>query len=65
MAEKLAGRAAVVQVNTDENPQLSSRFGVTGIPVLLLIKKGRVVDKVTGAQTAEAVVEWFRRNEGR
>jgi thioredoxin-like negative regulator of GroEL len=64
VAEKLAGRAAVVQVNVDENPQLSSRFGVTGIPALFLIKKGRVVDRITGAQSAEAVVEWFRRNEG-
>lgn len=64
MAEKLAGRAAVVQVNTEENPRLSSRFGVSGIPALFLVKKGRVVNKLAGAQPADAVLEWFRRNEG-
>lgn len=65
MAERLAGRAAVVQVNTEENPHLASRFGVTGIPVLFLIKKGKVVGQVGGAQSADAVVEWFRSQEGR
>jgi len=61
VAELLAGSAAVVQVNTDENPALSSRFGIRGIPVLHLLLKGRTVDQVPGAQTADAVVAWFRR----
>lgn len=59
----LAGRAAVVQVNTEENPELSGRFGVTGIPVLYHLQRGKVVDQVSGAQPAEAVVEWFNRKE--
>lgn len=63
-AEKLAGSAAVVQVNTEENPGLASRFGVTGIPVVYLLRKGKVVDKIAGAQSADAVVSWFRRNQG-
>lgn len=61
MAEKLAGSAAVVQVNTEENPELAARFGVRGIPVLYLLKKGKVVDQIAGAQPADAVVAWFQR----
>ncbi len=61
IAEELAGQAAVVQVNTEENPLLPSRFGVRGIPVLMLLKQGRVVDQLSGAQTVDAVLAWFKR----
>lgn len=57
----LAGSAAVVQVNTEENPRLASRFQVTGIPALYLLEKGNVVDKAAGAQSAESLISWFRR----
>ena len=60
-AELLAGKAAVVQVNTQENPGLAGRFGVSGIPVVLLFRGGRIVDQLGGAQTAEALLDWFRR----
>jgi len=60
IAEKLAGQAAVVQVNTQENPGLAGRFGVRGIPVLMLLKGGKVVDQLAGAQPVAAVLEWFR-----
>jgi len=43
-AERLAGTAAVVQVNTQDNPSLASRFGVSGVPVIMLLQSSRVVD---------------------
>ena len=61
MAERLAGQAAVVQVNTQENPSLAARFGVRSIPVTMLLQGGRVVDLLPGAQPAEALVTWFRK----
>jgi thioredoxin-like negative regulator of GroEL len=56
----LAGSAAVIQINTDENPQLAARFAVRGIPVLHLLKGGKSLDQLSGAQPAEAIVAWFR-----
>ena len=61
VAERLAGRAAVVQINTQENPGLASRFGVRGIPVVMLLRKGRVVDQLAGAQSVEGLLAWFNR----
>jgi len=61
VAEKLAGRAAVVQVNTEESPGLAGRFGVRGIPVLFLLKNGRVIDQLAGAQTVVAILAWFHQ----
>ena len=63
MAETLAGSAAVVQVNTDESPVLSSRFTVRGIPVLHLLRDGKMVDQLPGVQSTDAVVAWFRHKE--
>ena len=38
VAEQFAGRAKVCKVNVDENPELSSRYGITSIPRLLVFK---------------------------
>lgn len=51
-----------MQVNTQDNPALASRFGVRGIPVTMLLRKGRVIDQLNGAQTADALVAWFQRH---
>ena len=63
-AELLAGSAAVIQINTEENPQLAARFAVRGIPVLHLLRKGRSLEQLPGAQSAEAIVAWFRSKAG-
>jgi thioredoxin 2 len=62
VAEMLAGLAAVVQINTQDNPGLAGRFGIHSIPALFLLKQGRVVDQLSGAQSSEAIVAWFRRH---
>jgi thioredoxin 2 len=58
----LAGSAAVIQINTEDNPNLARRFGVSSIPVLHLLQEGASVGQVAGAQPAESIVTWFRRN---
>ena len=58
----LAGTAAVVTVNTQENRSLAQRFDVRGIPALFLLKQGRIVDQLSGAQSSDAILSWFRRH---
>ena len=65
IASALAGKAAVVQVNTQENGQVAGRFGITGIPALILLRRGRVVDNLSGAQSKDAVLSWFRKSLAR
>jgi thioredoxin 2 len=59
IADKLAGQAAVVQINTQENPVLATRFGIRGIPVIVLLNHGKVVSQLTGVQSIESVLSWF------
>jgi thioredoxin 2 len=61
LAERLAGQAAIFQINTQDNPALAARFGIRGIPVIVLLKQGRVIDQLPGAQSLDAVMSWFSR----
>ena len=61
----LAGRAAVIQINTDENKGLAARFAVRGIPVLHLLLQGKSLDQLGGNQSAESIVGWFQSKAGR
>ena len=53
VVEELAGvydgRLKVVKMNVDDNPQTPSRYGVRGIPNLILFKSGAVADQIVGA----------------
>jgi thioredoxin 1 len=50
LAREYAGRLKVVKVNVDENTHYAGLFSVQGIPTLLLVRDGRVVNRLVGAQ---------------
>jgi len=49
IAEQYDGRVKVVKVNTDENPNIASQYGIRSIPTLMIFKDGQRVDMVVGA----------------
>ena len=49
LAKTYAGQVTFVKLNTDENPRVPQQFMVMGIPTLLVIKGGKLVDQVVGA----------------
>ena len=49
LAHDFAGRLKVVKVNVDENPALARRFEALSIPTLVVLRGGRVVDRIQGA----------------
>jgi thioredoxin 1 len=55
VAEKYAGNARVVKLNVDENPAVSQRYGIKGIPTLILFKGGKEEERVVGATSKEAI----------
>ena len=48
IAEKYQGKARVVKLNVDENVDSSSRYGIKGIPTLILVRGGKEADRVVG-----------------
>ena len=44
-----AGKLLIAKVNTDENPEWATRFGVQGIPTMLFINDGKIIHEQVGA----------------
>jgi thioredoxin 1 len=49
LAGEYQGRLKVLKMNVDDNPQTPSRYGVRGIPNLIVFKGGQVSDQIVGA----------------
>lgn len=49
IAQQYEGQIKVVKLNTDENPNVASQYGIRSIPTLMIFKGGQRVDMVVGA----------------
>ncbi len=49
IAVQYEGKVKVVKLNTDENPNVASQYGIRSIPTLMIFKGGQRVDMVVGA----------------
>ena len=50
LAGELGGKAQIVKINIDDNPQVAGQYGIMSIPTLLLFKDGKKVDQKVGGQ---------------
>ena len=64
-AQELAGHLKAVKVNVDEAPRVAERFGVRGIPTLLILRQGREVARQVGAVPPAALVRWVEEVIGK
>ena len=55
VAEKYVGRARVVKINVDFNPTVSQKYGIKGIPTLILFKGGKEEERIVGATSRDAI----------
>ena len=58
IASEFEGKLDVVKVNIDENPNTPTKYGVRGIPTLMMFKNGTLVDQKVGALPKSRLVEW-------
>ena len=49
LAEEYEGKIKVGKVNVDESPATPGKYGIRGIPTIILFKDGKLVDQVVGA----------------
>lgn len=58
LSKDMADRVTVAKINIDENPMTPSKYGVRGIPTLMIFKDGQVASTKIGALPKSKLVEW-------
>ena len=58
LATEMRGKVTVAKINIDENPMTPSKYGVRGIPTLMLFKDGQVAATKIGALPKGKLFEW-------
>ena len=61
VAQRAAGRALVLKVDTDANPELSQRYEIRSIPTIAVFFNGREAARVAGVQPAAAIEQLITR----
>lgn len=59
LAGELAGRVRIVKINTDEEAELASLFGIKSLPTVVLLKNGQPVDGFMGLQPPGVIRQWL------
>ena len=62
LAERHAGKLKLVKLNVDGAPEIANRFQVQGIPLLVLWRDGRELDRLVGAAPERDIEAWLRRH---
>ena len=57
LAGDFEGKANICKVNTDEQQDLATKYGVRSIPTILFMKNGEVVDQMVGASSKQALTD--------
>jgi thioredoxin 1 len=62
IAAEFNGKIKIVKLNVDENQNTPSRYGIRGIPAMLLFKSGAEVGQLVGNQPKDAIVDFLNKN---
>jgi thioredoxin 1 len=56
LSAELAGKAVFGKINVDDNPRVSSTFGIQSIPTIIIFKNAQAIDRIIGAMTRTQLI---------
>ncbi len=59
LASELGGKVTVAKINIDENPGVPTKYGVRGVPTLMIFHQGQVAATKVGALPKSKIKEWI------
>ena len=62
LAQEFAGKAKVGKLNVDENREIAGKYGIRGIPSLLLFKDGEIKDQMVGVHSKQEISSMISKN---
>ena len=60
LSDEFGNQLTIAKVNIDDNPETPSKYGVRGIPTLILFKDGEVASTKVGALPKSKLKEWIK-----
>jgi len=60
ISEELSGKLIIAKLNTEDSPETPTKFGVRGIPTMMLFKGGDMVSMKVGASPKTKILEWLK-----
>lgn len=60
LADEWVGKAKIVKLDVDHNPNLTIQYGVMGVPTLMLFVQGKESQRITGYQPKDRIVAKFK-----
>jgi thioredoxin 1 len=64
IADELREKVTVAKLNIDDNPMTPNKYGVRGIPTMMIFKNGQVSATKVGAMPKSKIVEWINESVG-
>ena len=62
LSTEITGKAVIVKVNIDQNPQIASQLGVRSIPTMILFKGGQAISNMVGVNPKLKIKTWVESN---
>ncbi len=59
LSKELGGKIRIAKLNIDENPKVPDKYGVRGIPTLMIFKDGQIAATKIGAMPKQKIKEWI------
>ena len=59
ISDELAGQVTIAKLNIEDSPTTPSKYGVRGIPTMMLFKGGQMASMKVGAMPKQKIVEWL------
>ena len=60
ISEELSGLVTVAKLNIEDSPSTPSRYGVRGIPTMMLFRDGQMASMKVGAMPKQKIMEWLQ-----
>ena len=62
IASENIDKLKIFKINIDDNPMTPQKFGVRGIPTIMLFKEGKLIDSKVGSLPKSALESWIKSN---
>ena len=63
IAGETEGKVTVAKMNVDENQKVPQKFGIRGIPTVILFKDGKIIETLVGVQPKKTYLDLIEKNQ--